>query len=132
MNISEAARKSGLSCKTIRYYESIQLILPASRGKNGYRYYTESDVNELSFLQRARAAGFSVNECRELLNLYRNTGRHSAHVKSLVLEKIKQVDTQIAELTKMRETLLSMSDRCVGNESPNCAILQQLSDGISE
>ena len=39
MNISEAARLSGLSAKTIRYYEDITLIAPAARGDNGYRQY---------------------------------------------------------------------------------------------
>ena len=56
MNISEAARRSGLSSKTIRYYEDIGLIAPAQRGDNGYRQYGAGAVEELSFLSRCNSS----------------------------------------------------------------------------
>ncbi len=127
MNISEAAKRSGLASKTIRYYESIGLVAPAKRLANGYRDYSASDVEALCFLQRARATGFGIEECRQLLGLYSNEKRHSAHVKSLVLEKVEQVDSQIAQLQAMRSTLQDLAGRCAGDEGPQCAILEQLS-----
>ncbi|GAA6151978.1 Cu(I)-responsive transcriptional regulator [Pseudoteredinibacter isoporae] len=127
MNISEAAKRSGLGSKTIRYYESIGLVAPAKRSENGYRDYSEHDVEALRFLQRARATGFGIEECRQLLGLYDNDQRHSSHVKSLVLEKVEQVESQIAELQAMRDTLNSLASRCAGNEGPQCAILDELS-----
>jgi DNA-binding transcriptional MerR regulator len=54
MNISRAARLSGLSARTIRYYEDIQLIAPAARGDNGYRQCDRRSVEELRFPARAR------------------------------------------------------------------------------
>ncbi|MCV6620983.1 MAG: Cu(I)-responsive transcriptional regulator [Cellvibrionaceae bacterium] len=127
MNISEAAKRSGLSSKTIRYYESIGLVKVAKRSDNGYRDYSESDVEALRFLQRARATGFGIEECRQLLGLYDNEQRHSSHVKSLVLEKVEQVESQIAELQAMRNTLNTLASRCAGDEGPHCAILDELS-----
>jgi MerR family transcriptional regulator, copper efflux regulator len=77
MNIGAAARRSGLPPKTIRYYEEIGL-LTASRAANGYRDYSEADVQRLGFVQRARRLGFSVEECRQLLSLYSDRDRASA------------------------------------------------------
>lgn len=129
MNISAAARRSGLSAKTIRYYESIGLIEVAARGQNGYRDYSDRQLDLLCFLQRARATGFSLQECRQLLRLYRDTGRHSAHVKSMVLEKVARVDAQLRELQAMRDTLVNMAGRCAGDEGPHCAIIDELAQG---
>ena len=95
MNISEAARNSGLSAKTIRYYEQIDLIASAHRNANGYRYYDEQALAQLRFVHRAREVGFSVDECRQLLQIYSDPGRQSGHVKSLVLEKCQQIEQRI-------------------------------------
>ena len=54
MNISEAARRSGLSAKTIRYYEEVGLIAPASRSEHGYRQYDSGRLEELKFLEPVR------------------------------------------------------------------------------
>ena len=128
MNISEAAKASGLSPKTIRYYERIELIGPASRGVNGYRDYCEEDLDVLRFVQRARATGFSVEECRQLLSLYRNTERHSSEVKVLVQEKLERVEAQIQELLQMRDTLQDLVDRCPGDEQAQCTIIDKLAE----
>ncbi len=126
MKISEAARRSGLPSKTIRYYESIELIAPATRRDNGYRDYDPQHLQELSFLAHAREVGFNLEECRELLGLQRNSARQSAHAKGLVMEKIDQLDQRIEALRSMRERLHEMAARCRGDEGPECAILDDL------
>lgn len=62
MNISDAADITSLQPKTIRYYEEIGLITP-NRTANGYRSFTETHIHQLTFLARARALGFSVEDC---------------------------------------------------------------------
>lgn len=72
MNISKVAKATGLTAKTIRYYESIGLITAPVRSDNGYRSYTEGALRELRFVKRARETGFNLEECQELLALYRD------------------------------------------------------------
>ena len=126
MNISEAAKESGLSAKTIRYYEEIELIGPATRGENGYRQYDQNAVRELRFLAHAREVGFDLEESKQLLDLSRNPERQSRHARDLVMEKSQKLQARIAQLVSMQKQLLEMASRCRGDEGPECAILEDL------
>ncbi len=129
MNISEAARRSGLSSKTIRYYEEIGLIEAARRADNGYRQYEAEQVENMQFLARARNVGFDLEECRQLLALHRDSGRQSRHARELVLEKSAHLQQRIDALEAMKATLEDMAARCHGDEGPECAILDDLASG---
>ncbi len=126
MNIGGAARQSGLPAKTIRYYEDIGLLRPARRD-NGFRDYGDKDVHELRFIARARSLGFSVEECRHLLELYRDTGRASAEVRETATIHITAIRSKIEELRSMERTLSQLIERCAGDARPDCPILDGLS-----
>lgn len=128
MNISQAAKRSGLTPKALRYYESVALITPG-RGPNGYREYTAADVETLRFIQRARSSGFSVEEVGELLSLYRNPARRSHDARQLVQERLLQLEEQLRNLQEMRRNLRALAGACAGDDSPECAILDQLAGG---
>jgi len=89
MNIGEVAERAGLPPKTIRYYEDIGLIHPL-RSDNGYRAFQEKDMHKLAFLGRARALGFSIEDCRNSLALYDDSTRESAQVKQIAEEHLTQ------------------------------------------
>lgn len=125
MNIGTAARKSGLPPKTIRYYEDIGL-LTAGRASNGYRDYSMEDVHRLSFVQRARSLGFSVEQCRQLLSLYGDRERESAEVKAIATAKLAEIDRKIAELSSLRAMLGHLIDNCHGDHRPECPIIDGL------
>lgn len=125
MNISEAAKQSGLPSKTIRYYEDIGIVKP-DRAGNGYRSYSDNDVHQLAFVQRARSLGFTIEECKLLLSLYSNDQRASADVKLLALNKIEQIDQKIRELKSLKSTLSNLSKNCHGDQKPDCPILEDL------
>ncbi|MDB4476291.1 Cu(I)-responsive transcriptional regulator [bacterium] len=126
MNISAAAHQSGLSAKTIRYYEEIGLIAPAARAENGYRQYDSEAADDLQFIARAREVGFDLQECRQLLDLLRDPHRQSRHAQKLVLEKSQHLQQRIDQLVAMQRELRAMAERCRGDEGPDCAILEDL------
>ena len=129
MNIGNAAKRSGVPAKTIRYYEEIGLIPKAARTDGGYRDYSDQDVEMLRFIHRSRDLGFPVKEVAELLALWRDRSRSSAQVKELALHRIADIDTKIAELKSIRHTLTDLARRCHGDDRPDCPILEDLAHG---
>jgi MerR family copper efflux transcriptional regulator len=125
MNIGDVAKLSGLPIKTIRYYEDIGFIRP-QRSANGYRSFRDTDVHKLAFLGRARSLGFTIEDCRALLQLYENDSRASADVKSIAKQHLVRIDEKLTELTEMRRTLSHLVDACAGDDRPNCPILSDL------
>ena len=132
ITIGQAAEYSGLPAKTIRFYEEIGLVAPAKRTESGYRVYADADLHVLRFVERARRHGFSVEECRQLLALYRDRDRSSGEVKALTEKRIADIDAKITELKAMRRTLSDLAARCHGDGRPDCPILDDLADGSGD
>jgi Cu(I)-responsive transcriptional regulator len=126
ISIGEAASRSGVPPKTIRYYEEIGLIAPTERLENRYRAYDENDVQTLRFIRRSRNLGFSLKEVGALLALYRDRRRASKDVKRLALTHVAELDRKIAELTAIRNTIAALAERCHGDERPECPIIEEL------
>ena len=129
MNIGEAASGSGVSAKMIRYYESIGLIPAAGRTGSGYRVYSDTDVQMLRFIRRARDLGFAVEKIAALLALWRDRSRHSADVKRLAQDQIDGLKTKIDAMQTMVDSLQHLADACCGDARPDCPILSDLADG---
>lgn len=125
MNISAAATHTGVPPKTIRYYEQIGLVRP-HREANGYRAFREADLHKLTFLGRARALGFGIEECRALLALWEDESRASAEVRKIAEERLAEIDGKIADLRAMRGTLAHLVEHCRGDARPDCPILKSL------
>jgi MerR family copper efflux transcriptional regulator len=126
VTIGEAAERSGVPAKTIRYYEQIGLIEAPSRGSNQYRTYSDADVAMLRFIGRARRLGFSVHDLKQLVALYQDRSRASADVKALAMQHIDRIDRKLAELRTMRAALADLASRCHGDGRPECPILDEL------
>ena len=125
MNIAQAARASGLTSKTIRYYEDIGLVTP-QRESNGYRHFSPADVHRLRFLSRARRLDFSLQDCRDLLMLNENTSRSSADVREIATRHLVHVDERLADLMQLRTALQQLVQSCAGDGKPDCSILDAL------
>lgn len=125
MQIKAAAEASGLPAKTIRYYESLGLI-QSRRTDNGYRQYSQADLERMIFLQRSRSLGFTLDECRDLLHLYENPGRASAEVKTIAQQHLQDIEHKLAELQALHNTLSDLVARCPGDDSTDCVILNRL------
>ncbi len=125
IQIGELAKQLGITTRTIRYYEDIGLVKPG-RDTNGYRAFVDSDIHKLTFLARARALGFSIEDCRDLLALWEDTDRASADVRRIAQEHLKRIEAKIADLQNMRDTLKTLVRDCAGDDRPDCPILNKL------
>ena len=125
-SIGEAAELSGISAKTIRYYESMGLMPEPSRTEAGYRKYEENDIHNLRFILRARDLGFSVKQIRELLDLWRDRERASSEVKALASGHLVELRRKLREMEMMVDTLQHLVKNCHGDDRPDCPILGEL------
>jgi Cu(I)-responsive transcriptional regulator len=126
LTIGQAAARTGVPTKTIRFYEEAGIIARAARGENRYRTYSEADVQTLRFIHRARSLGFSLKEVGDLLALYRDKRRASREVKTLALRHVAELDRKIAEMAAIRDTIAELAERCHGDQRPECPILAEL------
>ncbi len=123
MNISKASAISGLSIKTVRYYADIELVSPVGRTQAGYRSYDDACVRKLIFIRRARAFGFSIEICRELLDLYTDETRSSADVKKIASKRLAEIKQKQHELQGLHDELAHLVNHCKGDDRPECPII---------
>jgi Cu(I)-responsive transcriptional regulator len=126
MNIGQAAAATGMTAKSIRYYESVGLIAAADRRTNNYRDYDTRAIAELRFIQRARSLGFPVKDVADLLALWRDRGRASAQVHAMAAAHVDAIERKVAELQTMKGALQDLLRRCHNDGRPACPILDDL------
>ena len=126
LTIGQLAKLSGTTTKTIRYYERIGLIQPAERGGNSYRYYTESQVQQLRFIRRTQALGLTLAEIGRLMDLAREVRCNElrAALDELFVRKIREYELKIAALKTIRGGLEPEEHACACQAfMPDCACL---------
>lgn len=128
LTISQAAQETGLSVKSIRYYEQIGLTNPPPRGENDYRYYPSALIKRLHFIKKTKDAGFSLKESKNLLVLAENSGRRSADVKALLSQKIEELQIKIKREQALLESLKNITLKCCGDDMPNCPIIDEFAN----
>lgn len=103
--IQELAQRSGVSAKTIRYYESIGLLHHPQRAENNYRQYTPDAVERLRFIVTARGLGFKLTDISEFLTARDEGTLPCKRVLDSFDERIRDIDRRIADLLALRDTL---------------------------
>ncbi len=126
VNIGTAARLSGISSKMLRHYEAQGMLGEVARTDSNYRQYSLADVHTLRFIRRARDMGFSLEAVSELVSLWHNRRRSSAHVKRIAQRHHEELGQRIAALQAMQRSLDGLLCHCPGNERPDCPILDDL------
>ncbi len=112
MRIGEVAVAAGVPTQTIRFYERRGLLPQPSRGPNGYREYDASILTLLAFIRRGQAAGLTLVEVASILDLRREGAAPCAHVQSLLVTKLHDVQERqrgLASLETELEQLLGRS-----------------------
>ena len=126
---SQLAKSASVGIETLRFYEKRGLLPEPPRGANSYRYYPKSHVERLQFIQRAKELGFTLDEITELLSLHENHGDRF-DVKALAQQKIAELDRKLADLSRMRSALASVTHKCKGHgDTADCPIIASLIQG---
>ncbi len=105
LKIGELAKQTGLSVGNLRYYSDIGLLQPVHRGDNGYRYYAKNASEQVKFIKKAQALGFTLEQIKQILDV-RNGGQIPCNlVQSLLNDKIEQLEFQIKQMTLFKREL---------------------------
>jgi DNA-binding transcriptional MerR regulator len=111
MKIGELAAQTGVAAKTIRYYETIGVMPPATRTPAGYRDYTDDAAARLRFVRAAQSVGLTLGEIREVL-AFRDRGETPCqHVTTLIEQHAADLAERIAALQAMRQDLERLARR---------------------
>ncbi len=125
MTIGQVARAAGVHVETIRYYQRIGLLAVPGRSAGSIRRYGEESVRRLAFVARARQAGFSLNEVRELLKLAEAPDCRGA--RAIAERKLAEVESRMADLRRVRSVLRGLVEQCRTGGRRSCPIIERLS-----
>ena len=126
INISKAAKAAGLPVKTVRYIGNIDLVAAQQRSASGYRLYDDRSLHKLIFVRRTRSFGFSIEACRDLLDLYHDSGRSGFDVKRLAEGRLTIIDQKQHDLQSLLDDLSHLIHAWRGDQRPECPILEYL------
>lgn len=120
LTISRLAATGGVGVETVRFYQRKGLLEQPARD-SGIRRYGSQDVRRLRFIRQAQAAGFSLEEIGELIELDASEDR--ARARELASARVKALDGRIRELKRARDALQRLAKQCGDGSSGPCPIL---------
>jgi len=122
MTIGQFARAGGVGVETVRYYQRRGLLPVPAPGATSYREYDEAAVRRLRFIRQAQAAGFTLEEIRELIALDRTHDRD--RIRAIAAGKLAKLRTHIAELRAAGRALEGLIHECGhGRKGTPCPII---------
>lgn len=121
MRISDLARGAGVGVETVRFYQRKGLMQTPRSEAAGGRHYGPDDLRRLRFVRRAQAAGFTLAQIVELIDLDRSDDRPRA--RDMARERIAALDAEIARLEEARGSLTRLAKDCAKGGAGPCPIL---------
>jgi MerR family mercuric resistance operon transcriptional regulator len=119
--IGGLAKAAGVGVETVRYYQRRGLLAEPPRPPGEVRRYGAADVKRLRFIRSAQAAGFTLAEIKELIDL--NASDDRARARALADARVAAIDAKIAELRQARDALAALATACATRRSGPCPIL---------
>jgi DNA-binding transcriptional MerR regulator len=110
LRIGEAARRTGLPVKTIRFYCDQGLLQPRGRSEAGYRLFDQDNLAELTIIRALRAMDVSIPELSKILEVRRSGVCNCSLLKGSIAAKMASIDQRISELSAMKDELARLLD----------------------
>ncbi|WP_150539098.1 MerR family transcriptional regulator [Actinobacillus vicugnae] len=126
MKIGKLANAVGCTVETIRFYEAQGLISTPARTAGGFRVYSETHLQQLSFICYCRSLDISLKEIKMLLNITKAEGKQIKELDNLLDRHIKEVVKRIHELDHLRLRLLSLKNELNQHSSDNANLMKML------
>ena len=120
LTIGQLAAAGAVGVETIRFYQRRGLLETPTRN-GGIRRYGSFDVRRLRFIRQAQAAGFTLEQIKELLELDSSNDRPRA--RELANARVRALDQKIAELERARDALRRLARECGSGTTGPCPIL---------
>ena len=125
LTIGKLAKHCQVNVETIRYYQRIGLMRIPETTQN-YRYYSQQDIETLSFIQKGKDAGLQLSEIQDLLHLQLDDREK---VRDVIQQRLEKIDQRIQELNALKQRLSNWVDECKTTTDSCCPILQELKKG---
>lgn len=134
LTIGQVAATADVSTDALRFYEREGLIRPVKKTRAGYRLYEEDAVRRLHFIKHAQQCGFSLADIRELLELKNRNRSCCNNVKTVAIDKRRELETKISALQAMAYALTELIDVCTDESKPldECPILAALETSMTQ
>lgn len=120
MRIGDLAASTGVSTKTLRFYERQRLLPQPDRLPNGYRDYDHTAVGRVDFIRQAQTAGFTLAQIRDLLDVRDRGEVPCTHVEALIHDRLEQIEQRITELHATRAVLRQLAHRSDQLDPSDC------------
>jgi MerR family copper efflux transcriptional regulator len=131
MRIGEVASSSGLTVDAVRYYERMGLLSHDARTSGGFRTYGPQIVERLAFIRQAQSLGLRLSDIRELIGVSAGGRQNCERVRTLLIQRLADVETQMTELKSFRRTLRAALDNCdsalTAAQVDQCPVVRSLS-----
>ncbi|KKC05011.1 heavy metal-responsive transcriptional regulator [Mycobacterium nebraskense] len=121
MRIGKLAQATGVTPAALRYYEDEGLIPPADRSAAGYRDYSTDTIARVSFIHRGQAAGLTLAQIRQILDIRDSGHAPCTHVRNLLGTRLADLDEQISALVALRETIARLRQGAESVDPGSCS-----------
>lgn len=120
MRIGELATATGVTVKTLRFYEQRALLHHPDRTSNGYRDYPDEAADRVAFIRHAQNAGLTLRQIGEILAVRDGGSAPCRHVEILVSERLAEVEHRLRELRRARDDLRDLHARLANLDPTDC------------
>ena len=120
MRIGELAAATGVSAKTLRFYETEGLVHAPDRTPGGYRDYPAEVADRVAFIRQAQAAGLTLRQIGEILAVRDGGQPPCRHVADLVDRRLDEVEQRMRELRATRAQLRRLKERLAVLDPADC------------